>query len=207
MIRTVTIAREFGSGGAAIAGILADRLHWRLLDREIIDEVARMAGVEKDVAARCDERLDPLLHRVFKGVWRGGFETSTTAIADPFDADEMTRCARAVIEKAADEGNCVIVGRGAQCVLSDRQDALHVFLWAPRTWRARRVRARLPEEKDPEGLMDRMDRARAGFIRREFDAEWSNPKLYDLTLNTALGDRVTADCIVAAIEGMSRSHG
>ena len=125
-------------------------LHWRLLDREIIDEVARMAGVEKDVAERCDERLDPLLHRVFKGVWRGGFETSTTALsADPFDSVEMTRCARAVIEKAADEGNCVIVGRGAQCVLGERQDALHVFLWAPRTSRLRRVRSRLPRKRTP----------------------------------------------------------
>src|SRR6185436_11105897 len=119
---------------------------------------------------------------------------------------EMTRCARAVIEKAADQGNCVIVGRGAQCVLGERQDVLHVFLWAPRALRARRVRSRLPQEKDPEGLMDRMDRARAAFIRREFDADWGNPKLYDLTLNTALGDRVAADCVVSAIEGMSRPY-
>jgi cytidylate kinase len=118
----------------------------------------------------------------------------------------MNRCARIVIEKAAAEGRCVIVGRGAQCVLADRNDALHVFLWAPRAWRIRRIRSRLPEEKDPEGLMERMDRARSAFIRREFNAAWCDHKLYDLMLNTALGDRVTADCIAAAIEGVSRGN-
>jgi cytidylate kinase len=207
MIRVLTIAREFGSGGAAVASIVADRLKWRLLDREIIDEVVRMAGVEKEVAERCDERLDPVLHRLLKSRWQGGFETSTAEIGkDPFDSESMTRCARAVVEKAAAEGNCVIVGRGAQCILADNNEALHVFLWAPRAWRVRRIRARLPEEKDPAALMDRMDRARAAFIRREFDADWCGHKLYDLVLNTALGDRVAADCIVAAIEGVSSAH-
>ena len=207
MIRVVTIAREFGSGGASIAGVVADRLRWRLLDREIIDEVARIAGVETNVAERCDERLDPVFHRMWKGLWRGGFETSTTAIAeDPFDGEAMTRCARAVIAKAADAGSCVVVGRGAQCVLADRDDTLHAFLWAPRASRVRRIRSRLPQERDPEGLMERMDQARAAFIRREFDADWRNHTLYDLTLNTAMGDRVTADCIVAAVEGVSRAY-
>ena len=34
----------------------------------------------------------------------------------------MTRCARIVVEKAAAGGNCVIVGRGGQCLLSGRDD-------------------------------------------------------------------------------------
>ena len=46
------MAREFGSRGAANSRLVADRLKWRLLDREILDEVVRIAGVERDAAER-----------------------------------------------------------------------------------------------------------------------------------------------------------
>ena len=123
MFRVLTVAREFGSGGSTISRIVAERLGWRLFDREIIDEVVRLAGVDRDSAERCDERLDPVFHRLLKGLWQGGFEQSTTQIGDdPFDSEQMTRCARIVIEQAAAGGNCVIVGRGGQCLLSGRDD-------------------------------------------------------------------------------------
>lgn len=207
MTRVLTVAREFGSGGASISRMVADRLHWRLLDREIIDEVVRMAGVEKDIVERCDERLDPIFHKLLKSLWQGGFERSTTEISkDPFDSAEMTRCARVVIQRAADQGNCVVVGRAGQCLLGDRTDTLHVFLWAPRAYRIRRITDRLPRETDPEGLMDKMDRARSAFLRREFNANWCDHKLYDLVIDSSLGDETTASIIVSAIEAESRAN-
>ncbi len=38
---------------------------------------------------------------------------------------------RGVIEEAVQTGNAVLVGRGAQCLLANRPDALHVFCYAP----------------------------------------------------------------------------
>ena len=115
----------------------------------------------------------------------------------------MSRCARTVIESAAETGNCVIVGRGAQCILEDRDDTMNVFVWAPRAWKMRRVRKRLPAEKDPESLIARMDRERAEFIRRNFDRDWCDHRLYDVMINSALGDGVAAACIVSAARGES----
>src|SRR5712692_782065 len=131
MTRVLTVAREFGSGGGIIARLVADRLKWRLLDREILEGVMRIAKVEMAAVERCDEQADPPFHRLLKSLWQGGFESSTTQIhPDLFDSSAMTRCARTVIEQAAAEGNCVIVGRGAQCLLRERDDTLNVFVWA-----------------------------------------------------------------------------
>jgi hypothetical protein len=208
MIRVLTVAREFGSGGLTISRLVANRLKWRLFDREIVDEVIRMAGVDRDAAERCDENYDPMFHRLLKSLWHGGFETSTAQITPAlFDSAEMTRCARSVIEQAANQGNCVIVGRGAQCLLSGREDALHTFIWAPRAWRVRRIAQRLPDERHPEQLMDRVDRARIAFLRQSFDANWCDHRLYDLVVNSALGEEAAADCIAAAIGVGSRADG
>jgi cytidylate kinase len=208
MMRVVTIAREYGSGGGMIARMIADRLQWRLLDRDIIDEVVRMADVERSAAERCDERMLPAFQRVLKRLWQGGFGSAGGAIDHPvFDSESMTRCARTIIEAAADAGNCVIVGRGAQCIVGDRDDTLNVFIWAPRAWRIRRLRRRMPEEKSPEALMDRMDRERAAYIRGEFETDWSDYRLYDIIINSALGELVTVECILAAARGDNSGHG
>ena len=39
---------------------------------------------------------------------------------------------RRIIEEAAEIGDCVIVGRGSQCILQQREDTFHVFIYAPR---------------------------------------------------------------------------
>ena len=59
---------------------------------------------------------------------------------------------------------------------------------------------RLPNEPEPERLMDKMDRERSAFIRREFNANWCDHRLYDLIINSALGDEVAADCIISVLK-------
>ncbi|HXW57046.1 MAG TPA: cytidylate kinase family protein [Candidatus Cybelea sp.] len=59
-IRIVTVEREYGSGGAAIAERLAKQLGWKLWDRELTAEIARVAKVTEEAACRCDERVDPM---------------------------------------------------------------------------------------------------------------------------------------------------
>jgi len=119
--RTLTVAREYGSGGAEIAGLAAQRLGWKLLDRNLIDKIARRAGVELEVARACDEHVDSWLHRISKPLWQGDVAAvATLSPVDVFDAESMARQTREVIEEASAAGNCVIVGRGGQCVLRGR---------------------------------------------------------------------------------------
>ena len=75
MYRILTVAREYGSGGARIAALAAALLGWRLLDSALIDEIARAAHVDPALARRFDERVDTWLHRLSRhGLWFGAFE-------------------------------------------------------------------------------------------------------------------------------------
>src|SRR5437763_181671 len=169
MISVITIGREFGSGGSLVGNELASRLGWKLVDGAIIDEIVQSSGVDINTARRCDEHVDSAFHRVFKSLWQGGFVGSVSTIAAStvsiFDSDAMARLSHCIIEKAAAEGHCVIVGRGAQCVLQDRSDTLHFFIHAPWHEKVRRVRERMPNDADVEGLIQRMDRQRSEYIR------------------------------------------
>src|SRR5581483_6360580 len=206
MTRVVTIGREFGSGGAEVAGLLAEQTGWQLIDRAFIDRVAQLAKVSPMEAERCDERIDSWFHRTVKALWHGGYEgsaTSTGGEAVVFDSDAMAHLARRVIDEAASLGECVIVGRGASCILQRRKSVFHVFVYAPWQQRVERVRRRLGLEIDAEALILETDRSRENYIRRHFDQDWTNRHLYHLIVNSCVGLERAARTIACAagIEG------
>jgi len=203
MFRVLTIAREYGSGGAAIGRSIAERLGWKLLDRAFIEYIARAAKVDPQLAQRFDERTDSWLERLAHqgaGLWRGAFE-GTVVVTQPdfFDAETMAALAQSMIHEAYQRGNCVIVGRGAQCVLRDRKDAFHVFIYAPWAERVARIRQRLPGQTDVEGLIRTTDRQRADYIRTYFRGNWMDPHLYHLMICSRLGEDVVESQIIDAL--------
>ncbi len=200
MIRIVTIEREYGSGGSAIAQKLAERLNWKLIDRSLTEDIARLAKVDRATAERIDEHCDPLLYRLAKVFLRGSFERSLPVSGlEHFDAGQMVALVERVIEEAASLGQCVIVGRGAPCVLRHRQDAFHVFLYAPLEERIRRLLAKGKQESEAFELVTTIDKERAAFLKRYFNAEWPNRHLYHLMINTKVGDELVIDLIVNEI--------
>lgn len=204
-VSVVTVSREYGSGGAAVARAVAERLDYQLLDRALILRMAKAAGVEPGIAEMFDERVDPWLHRLGRTLWRGGVEAvAPLDEADVVDADRLATLGARVIEEAAALGGCVIVGRGAQCVLRGRPGCVHAFVYAPREGRARRLGQRLGANADVESAIDETDRERAAFLRRHFDADWKDPLLYDLMINSSSGDEVSVAAILAVIETRRR---
>lgn len=200
MIRTITVEREYGAGGGAIARKLAERLGWKLWDDQLACEIARLAKVDQAAVARLDERCDPLFYRLMKVFMRGSLEQSLEVGGlDHFDADSMVRFMQRVIAGAASEGNSVIVGRGAPFLLRDRADAFHVFVYAPREEKLRRLRAAGKSEAEAVDELSCIDRQRVIFVRKYFDMEWPTRELYHLMINSKVGDEVVIDTILTEI--------
>ena len=189
MFRIITVEREYGCGGAEISRRLAEQLGWKLWDQSLTEEIAKRANVEHAAVRRCDERLDSTFHRLAKVFWRGSYERSMPlrGVQD-FDADTMVAMVREVLTKVAQDGKSVIVGRGAPYVLRDRPDVFHVFLYAPRAEKLRRVQKSGKSLKEAEELVDTVDRDRIIFIAHYFRADWPTRALYNLMINTAMGD-------------------
>lgn len=200
MIRIITVEREYGSGGAAIAEKLASQLGWKLWDQSLTAEIARLARVDQASVERVDERCDSLLYRLMKVYMRGSFERSLPmAGIDRFDADAMVALMQRVIERAASDGNCVIVGRGAPYFLRDHADAFHVFVYAPWEEKIRRVRASGKSEAEAVELVSAIDQERATFIKRYFGKDWPSRHLYHLMINSKVGDNSVIKTILSEV--------
>lgn len=197
MIKIVTIEREYGCGGAEIAQHLAEHLDWKLWDHRLTEEIARLANCPKAVVERREEKNDPLYYRLFKSFLRGSYEGSLNAHKlNLVDSEGIVNITRRVVEHAAKSGNCVIVGRGSQHFLQDRDDTLRVFLYAPREYKVQKLISRGKSENEAQELVDTVDHERADFISRYFKVEWPNRSLYHAMINTSIGDNTVGQMIM-----------
>jgi len=205
--RILTIGREYGSGGGPVAEMVAKQIGWQLLDEALVQKVAEKAMVQPGVASRFDECLDSWFHRLTKRTFgRGALEgVGPVASADVFDADAMASLSRRLIEEAAEIGNCVIVGRGGQCILQHRSDAFHVFVYAPLEYRIQRVRQIYGDALATAENVEAMDRMRTAYIQHHFGADWRDPHLYHSMLCGACGDEAVA-LAIRAMMGVFTEH-
>ncbi len=207
MFRIITIEREYGCGAARIAQQLATQLGWRLWDGDLTSEIARVANVDPAAVSKCDERRDSRFQRLVKVFWRGSYERSTNLDLEySFDADRMVEIGEQVMCEIASRGQCVIVGRGAPYHLRQRGDAFHVFLYAPRAEKLRRLQTQGKSLREAEELVDTIDRDRIEFVKHYFGADWPTRSLYHLMLNTCMGDANVLATVMQAMRTLEESR-
>jgi cytidylate kinase len=199
MIRVVTIAREYGAGGASVGRRLAETLGWKLLDSELMSELSARMQCSAAEVARYDEHPPSFLSRLMRAYWSGSAETWAGAPSTHvLDADTLAEMTAGIIHEAAELGGCVIVGRGSQCLLRHRRDVFSVFIYAPREERLRRLRLRHKTEAEAEAAMLEMDRIRAAYIRRCQGQDWTDRHLYALMINSKIGDSAVVATLLTA---------
>lgn len=200
MIRVITIEREYGSGGADIAKKVAQRLGWKLWDQLLTNEIARLMDCDCQAVEKLEEKRDPLTYRLFKAFMRGSHEGVQNAQRMKMvDADCIREVAERVVRGAAEQGECVIVGRGSAYYLQSRRDAFHVFVYAPFEDKVRRLRAGGKSDREAAELAETVDRDRADFIKRYFGVEWPDRHRFHLMINSTLGDEMAVETILNGV--------
>ena len=201
MFNVVTVAREYGSGGADIGRKVAELLGWACLDKQIIDRVAALGRVDLTWAEEADEHTSAWWERVMKSFRSGGPESYVGEGSEfGVDRDTLQQFTATVIEQAAREGRCVVMGRSAQYVLNHLPNVLHVLVFAPLAEKIARMKLRHPSEHDLQALLRRVDSERTQYTQRFYGHDWSDRGLYHLCLNSTLGIDACARLVVQTIQ-------
>jgi CMP/dCMP kinase len=182
----ITFTRLFGAGGADVAARTAALLGWTLLDDALAESVAHRLGLTIDEVRAREERSPSLAARVGEALALSAPEVR--AVAGEFVApqsDRMLAIARRVMEEVAAQTPVVIVGRGAAAVFANRDDALHVFCYAPRAALIARVVARSGMTvADAERQIDETNKRREQSMQRVYHRDWRAVEHYHMCLNT-----------------------
>jgi len=200
MINVLTIEREYGSGGSAIAQKVAARLGWKLWDQLLTDEIARWLECDRRQVERHEEQRDSFHYRLLKAFMRGSFEGSVNAPRMKIaDAEGIRGMAEKLIRKAAAEGNAVIVGRGSAYDLRDHPDAFHVCIYAPFEEKVRRLQSQGKSQEEAIELVETVDRDRAAFIKQHFGVDFPSRHFFHLMINSTMGEEAAVQTIIKGL--------
>jgi cytidylate kinase len=190
--RFITISRDKGSFGDAIAEELAKRLGWSVFDKEVVDYIAHNSHVRQHLVQQLDEKARNLVHETIQRFLR-------MAEGGSFGIAEYRESLLKTLAYLAMRGESVIVGRGSNFALRNEMGGLHLRIVASARIRAERLSLRWhisPEEA--RWRMDEMDAERRNFIRHHFKKSIDDPCAYDLMFNT---DNLTPAQVVDSLMG------
>lgn len=180
----ICIGRQYGSGGREIGEKLAQRLNVPCYDKLLLLKAAEESGIHISAVENSDER--PINPGFFMG---GNIFSDMTGIAQSFYSDSLSvfEAEKKVIENAAKESSCVIIGRCAQHILRDNENTrvISAFIYADDKERVHRVAERNDmTEKQAKSRIAKIDRMRRQYFDFYCDTKWGSKESYDIMLSS-----------------------
>ena len=200
-IRVITVSREFGSGGRTVAKLIAQKLGYTYYDRELVAKIAKESGLAEDYIIEQGEYATTRSSLLFDLSIGAASSSGTRSMSD-----QLYIIQHNIIEKLAEEGPCVIVGRCADHILAERDDCMHVFIHADTAFRAKHIVEQYGEtDMKPEKRLKEKDDKRRVYYKHYTGKEWGKAQNYDLCLNTGLiGIEQAADIVADIVKNANK---
>ena len=198
----ITISRQFGTGGHEIGAELARRLQVKLLDKQILNEVAKRNRVVEEAMEKIEAR-NPLWRDDFTNFYQtymskaeyDGTEHDQTS-HELFDAQAET------IRKIAAKESCVIVGRCGFHIFAEHPNALKIFIHSSEDCRKRRIAEKYGlDMRDAAAMVVDNDYSRELYTKTFTGKDWTDARNYDISIDVRrFGVNGAVDFIMKCIE-------
>lgn len=173
IVPVITISREFGARGAALAGVLNQKIDFKIWDKEILQAIATELGSDQKLLKTLDERRQQVVEDTVAG-FMDHIYTNVSYLKS------LIR----VVKTIEEHGKSIIVGRGANYICQ-HPGSLHLRIVSPFK---KRVEDYASKEKlslhESRRIIREKDRERAEFIKENFLRDVSNASDYDLIINS-----------------------
>lgn len=202
LIQLITVSREYGAGGSELAGLLGERLGWRVLDHELIQRLAGRLECETAEIAALSEHPPSFLDRLASSGLVTAPESAFHAAPWSTDADRLASLTRELLLEEAQQPPLIVVGHGGNCLFSNRPDVLRVRVAAPADVRIRRVMDRTgAAPQDAAADVRHRDADRQHYLQRYYHTSVSDACAYDLQINTGTVPLDTAAALILSLLG------
>ena len=185
----ITISRGFGSGGKYIGLALSEKLGIPCYESQILAIASEHSGISQGKFAQVDEKL-----RGHHFLNKLKASSNIDQIISPSDKkfvsdDNLFNIQTKIIRQLAETESCIIIGKCANYILRDMPNVVSIYVEAPRSYCLKSIMDKMGvTEEEGHKLIQKTDKYRANYFRYYTDGkDWTDPVLYDMTINT---DRV-----------------
>lgn len=194
-MKTITISRQYGSGGRQVAKLLSEKLGIPYYDSNLLLMAGEKYGINPDLLKEFDERKNSSF--LFGIAMLAEGYTNEDRVMLPY---RLYQAQMSTMKRLVQEGPCIIVGRCADRILKDQKDLLRVFIYASdMEQRINRIMAvDGVSQKEAPSRIAQKDKARRDYYYFHTGQEWGKKENYDICLNTSsFGYEGCADIIAA----------
>jgi cytidylate kinase len=191
----ICVGRQLGSGGHDIARMLAMDFYAKYYDREILNLAAKESGFSEKVFEMNDER---------KGFLKGLFNlgslnvNSGNVYNSSISQENLFKFQSDAINKAADEGSCVFVGRCANYILRERSNVVSVFITASKRFRIDQIMAKQHIDVPAANkFINQCEAQRAAYYNYYTGWKWGAAEHYDLCIDASILGLVETEKLIA----------
>lgn len=182
---SITIGRQFGSGGKEIGLRLGELLGFRVYDSDLLSMAAQKSGMHPEPLRRVEERAtNSLLYTLAIGSSLHGAQYF--GLDMPIN-DQLFITQTEIIKNAAEEESCIFIGRCADYVLRNHPHCINVFVYADKEARLERIcRERDLTRESASNIITKTDKHRAGYYNFYTGKKWGRPENYHLCVDSGL---------------------
>ena len=182
----ISVGREFGSGGHAIAEELSKRFGIKLYDNNLLLEIAEKNGSDAEIIQKFDEA--PKLRILSRTV--RGYNNSPEDVISQLQFDYMR-------ELAQNGESFVIVGRCAETVLKGHPALVSIFVLGDYETKLARISEKYSlSQKEAKSLIKTTDKKRKSYHNKHCELHWGDSRLYEVSINSSkLGIDETVDIL------------
>jgi cytidylate kinase len=198
----ITISRMFGTGGHEIGAELARRLGVKLIDKQVLNEVAKRMNVVEEAMERLEAR-NPLWRDDFTSFYRNYMSKME------YDGQEQDRTSHELFDAQAEairsiaaEESCVLIGRCGFHIFADHPNALKIFIHSSEDCRKKRIAEKYDLSlADAAAMVVDNDYSRELYTKTFTGKDWSDARNYDISMDVRkFGVNGAVDFIMKCIE-------
>lgn len=174
----ITVSREFGARGAALVGVISQKVGFSVWNRALVQGIADDSEASQEIVDSLDERRQRALEDAVMGALMGSKVTNV----------QYLRSLMRLVKAISAHGSAIIVGRGANYVLRE-DEVLRVRVVAPLENRVSGYARRQGiSEKEARQAVSTSDAERAEFVQYQFRRDVGASADYDIVLNSSTYD-------------------
>ena len=198
----ITISRMFGTGGHEIGAELARRLGVKLIDKQVLNEVAKRMHVVEEAMEKIEAR-NPLWRDDFTSFYRTYMSKAEyNGLEHDRTSHELFEAQAEAIRSIAAEESCVLIGRCGFHIFAEHPNALKIFIHSSEDCRKRRIAEKYDLSlSDAAAMVVDNDYSRELYTKTFTGKDWTDARNYDVSIDVRkFGVNGAVDFIMKCIE-------
>ena len=201
LMSVITISRECGVNSEEVASLLAKKLGWEYIGKELVARIAKELRISKGEA---EAFLQDAQSRLLRFVDRYTC-TLIQRVVDRergcLDDESYFKTVKKLVEDAYEAKSAIILGWGGQCILRGKPNVLHVRLIRDMEGKIATIMKRFNlDRKAAEYHINREEKDSKSLIKHYFNVDWNDASLYDLIID--MGRTSVEDAVDTIIDNL-----